>query len=65
LQIRVLPGAQKELTADNSQLFGLKKASEPIYANEQFIDLVRFEQRSKLDGLPEDWKKVGRDVLLK
>jgi hypothetical protein len=26
---------------------------------------VRFEQRSKLDELPTEWKKVGRDVRFK
>jgi len=26
---------------------------------------VRFEQRNKLDELPADWKKVGRDVRFK
>jgi len=26
---------------------------------------VRFEQRNKLDELPTEWKKVGRDVRFK
>ena len=37
--------------------------SEQLSENEQFIDLVRFTQRSQLDELPADWKKVGRDPL--
>jgi len=26
---------------------------------------VRFDQRNKLDELPDEWKKVGRDVHFK
>jgi hypothetical protein len=51
-QVRL--GAQKELSANYCQLSGLIKAYDPFYASEQFMDLVRFEQRSKLDELPDD-----------
>jgi hypothetical protein len=57
-QVRL--GALKKLSAIRCQLSGLNKASDPHYASEQFIDLVRFEQRSKLDELPDDWKLINR-----
>ena len=53
LQIRILPGAHETLHP------------EQLSENEQFLDLVRFEQRNKLDELPAEWKKVGRDVRFK
>jgi hypothetical protein len=59
LQIRVLPGAQEKLSAYSCQLSDLIKAPDPLYSSGQFLDLVRFEQQSKLDELPDDWKKVG------
>jgi len=52
-KIRILPGAPN------------RTCLEQLSDNEQFLDLVRFEQRSKLDELPADWKKVGRDVRFK
>jgi hypothetical protein len=62
-QVRL--GAQEKLAADSCQLSDLNKAPDPLYPSDQFIDLVRFEGRYKLDELPDDWKKVGRDVLFK
>jgi hypothetical protein len=31
-----------------------------LYASEQFFVLVRFEQRSRLDELPDGWKLIKR-----
>ena len=50
---RVLSGAQKAVCPEN------------LSENEQFLDLIRFDQRSKLAELPDIWKKVGRDDLFK
>ena len=61
-QVRL--GALEEAVSDPLSAFCLNKAPDPLYASEQFLDLVRFEQRSKLDELPDDWKKVGREVFL-
>ena len=77
MQIRILPGALKELSAVSCQLSGLNKTSDlhggdairvlsapdssysdHLSASEQLLDLVRFEQRNKLDDLPAEWKKV-------
>jgi hypothetical protein len=33
---------------------------EQLSKNEQFLDLVRFDQRSKLDELPDDWNAPER-----
>jgi hypothetical protein len=51
-QVRL--GAQEKLSAYSCQLSELNMAPEPFYTSDQFIDLVRFEQRSKLDELPDD-----------
>jgi hypothetical protein len=31
---------------------------EQLSDNEQFLDLVRFDQRNKLDELPAEWKRL-------
>ena len=61
-----LAGSSGGSYRDSEQVrLGAQKAVYPeqLSETEQFLDLVRFEQRSKLAELPDDWKKIGRDVL--